>query len=123
VKLQWVFLKASVGVFGATGYSGREAVRLLRGHPHAAVAFTTGSAEGHVPHEKGLEQAADAYLLSLPHGVSATYVARLRAARLIRTPSSWISPATCACRAPRPTRRGTATSILPRNCSGRRPTA
>src|SRR5262245_55993349 len=73
-------MKASVGVFGATGYSGREAVRLLRGHPHAAVAFTTGSSEGHLPHEKGIERAADAYLLSLPHGVSATYVARLRAA-------------------------------------------
>ncbi len=73
-------MKASVGVFGATGYSGREAVRLLGGHPLAAVSFTTGSAEGHVAHEKGIERVADAYLLSLPHGVSASYVARLRAA-------------------------------------------
>jgi N-acetyl-gamma-glutamyl-phosphate reductase len=70
-----------VGVFGATGYSGREVVRLLSAHPRAEVAFTTGSAEGHLSHEAGLEQAADAYLLSLPHGVSATYVARLREAR------------------------------------------
>jgi len=73
-------LKASVGVFGATGYAGREAVRLLRSHAYAQVAFTTGSSEGHVPHEAAIERRADAYLLSLPHGVSASYVARLRQA-------------------------------------------
>jgi len=70
-----------VGVFGATGYTGRELVRLLRRHPRASVAFTTGSGGGHLAHEKGLEQAADAYMLALPHGVSATYAARLREAR------------------------------------------
>jgi N-acetyl-gamma-glutamyl-phosphate reductase len=70
-----------VGVFGATGYSGKEAVRLLARHPRARVAFTTGSAGGHVPHEKALERAADAYLLALPHGVSAKYAAQLRATR------------------------------------------
>jgi N-acetyl-gamma-glutamyl-phosphate reductase len=70
-----------VGVFGATGYAGREAVRLLSAHPRASVAFTTGTGEGHLAHEAGLAQAADAYLLSLPHGVSATYAARLREAR------------------------------------------
>jgi N-acetyl-gamma-glutamyl-phosphate reductase len=74
-------MKASIGVFGATGYAGREAVRLLSAHPSASVAFTTGTAEGHVAHEAGLERAADAYLLSVPHGVSAAYVARLREAR------------------------------------------
>jgi N-acetyl-gamma-glutamyl-phosphate reductase len=73
-------MAARVGVFGATGYAGRELVRLLRQHPQAEVAFTTGSSQGHLAHEAGLEQAADAYLLSLPHGISATYVARLRAA-------------------------------------------
>jgi N-acetyl-gamma-glutamyl-phosphate reductase len=70
-----------VGVFGATGYAGREAVRLLSAHPRAKVAFTTGSGEGHVPHEAALDREADAYLLSLPHGISATYAARLREAR------------------------------------------
>ena len=70
-----------VGVFGATGYTGRELVRLLRRHPRASVAFTTGSEAGHLAHEAGLEQAADAYFLALPHGVAATYAARLRAAR------------------------------------------
>jgi N-acetyl-gamma-glutamyl-phosphate reductase len=69
---------AAVGVFGATGYTGRELVRLLRGHPNARVGFTTGSGAGHLAHEAGLDAAADAYFLALPHGVSATYAARLR---------------------------------------------
>jgi len=73
-------MTASVGVFGATGYTGREAVRLLGRHPRASLAFTTGTGAGHLPHESGLEQRADAYLLSLPHGVSASFVARLREA-------------------------------------------
>ena len=71
----------SVGVFGATGYAGREAVRLLSAHPRARVAFRTGSGEGNLPHEAGLEQASDAYLLCLPHGISSSYAARLREAR------------------------------------------
>jgi N-acetyl-gamma-glutamyl-phosphate reductase len=70
-----------VGVFGATGYTGQELVRLLAAHPQVRVAFTTGSTRGHVPHEAGLERAADAYLLALPHGVAAAYAARLRAER------------------------------------------
>ncbi|MFI5169582.1 MAG: N-acetyl-gamma-glutamyl-phosphate reductase [Vicinamibacterales bacterium] len=70
-----------VGVFGATGYTGRELVRLLRRHPRASVAFTTGSGAGHLAHEKGLEQAADAYMLALPHGVAAAYAAKLRESR------------------------------------------
>lgn len=70
-----------VGVFGATGYAGRELVRLLSVHPEARVAFTTGTGEGHVAHEAGLERAADAYFLALPHGVSARYAERLRRER------------------------------------------
>lgn len=70
-----------VGVFGATGYTGRELVRLLAAHPQAEVAFRTGSSAGHVAHESGLERDADAYLLALPHGVSATYAARLHQER------------------------------------------
>ena len=73
-------MSARVGVFGATGYTGRELVRLLRSHPRARVAFTTGSGTGHLAHEAGLEQVAAAYFLALPHGVAATYAARLRAA-------------------------------------------
>lgn len=73
-------MAAAVGVFGATGYAGREAVRLLGAHPEATLAFATGTGAGHLPHEAGLERAADAYLLALPHGVSAGFAARLRAA-------------------------------------------
>jgi N-acetyl-gamma-glutamyl-phosphate reductase len=67
-----------VGVFGATGYTGRELVALLSAHPMAQVRFTTGGTGPHLPHDAGLEQQADAYLLCLPHGVSARYAARLR---------------------------------------------
>jgi N-acetyl-gamma-glutamyl-phosphate reductase len=74
-------VSARVGVFGATGYTGREAVRLLRAHPRARVAFTTGSGGGHLAHEKGLGEEADVYFLALPHGVSARYAAHLREAR------------------------------------------
>jgi N-acetyl-gamma-glutamyl-phosphate reductase len=72
---------ARVGVFGATGYSGRELVRLLRAHPRAQIAFTTGSGGSHLPHERGLERDADVYMLALPHGVAARYAARLRGER------------------------------------------
>jgi N-acetyl-gamma-glutamyl-phosphate reductase len=74
-------VSARVGVFGATGYTGRELVRLLRRHPRARVAFTTGSETGHLAHEAGLAEAADAYCLAMPHGIAATYAARLREAR------------------------------------------
>ena len=68
-------------MFGATGYTGREVVRLLAGHPRVRVAFTTGTGDGHLPHDAGLERDAQAYLLALPHGVSARFAARLRAER------------------------------------------
>jgi len=70
----------NVGVFGATGYAGRELVRILAVHPRARVAFTTGTGDGHLAHEGGLERKADAYFVSLPHGISATFAARLRVA-------------------------------------------
>jgi len=71
---------ASVGIFGATGYTGRELARLLSVHPEASVRFATGSGDGHLPHEAGVAVACDAYLLALPHGVSAPFAARLREA-------------------------------------------
>jgi N-acetyl-gamma-glutamyl-phosphate reductase len=70
-----------VGVFGATGYSGRELVRLLAAHPQAKVRFTTGSGDGHLPHEAGLEREAGAYFLALPHEVAGPFAARLQEAR------------------------------------------
>jgi N-acetyl-gamma-glutamyl-phosphate reductase len=71
--------RAQVGVFGATGYTGRELVRLVAAHPCARLAFTTGTGAGHLPHEEGLAREAEAYLLALPHGVSGRYAAQLRA--------------------------------------------
>jgi N-acetyl-gamma-glutamyl-phosphate reductase len=74
-------LTVRAGVFGATGYTGRELVRLLGRHPRARLAFTTGSGTGHLAHEAALDEAADAYFLALPHGVAATYASRLREKR------------------------------------------
>jgi N-acetyl-gamma-glutamyl-phosphate reductase len=74
-------LGARAGVFGATGYTGQELVRLLRGHPRVRVAFTTGSTGGHLAHDAGLDQAADAYFLAMPHGIAASYASRLRETR------------------------------------------
>ena len=74
-------MATTVGVFGATGYTGRELVRLLSAHPEATLAFTTGSGGGHLAHEAGLEREADAYCLALPHGISASYAAKLRRTR------------------------------------------
>jgi N-acetyl-gamma-glutamyl-phosphate reductase len=70
-----------VGIFGASGYAGREAVRILARHPEARLEFATGSGEGRIPHEEGVARGADAYLLALPHGVSGAYAARLRGAQ------------------------------------------
>lgn len=69
-----------VGVFGASGYTGRELIRILGRHPQVELGFTTGSGNGHVSHETGLEREAAVFFLCLPHGVSATFAARLRQA-------------------------------------------
>jgi N-acetyl-gamma-glutamyl-phosphate reductase len=74
-------LATRVGVFGATGYTGRELVRWLSVHPEVDLAFTTGSGEGHVAHEAGLLREAGAYCLALPHGVAARYAETLRRER------------------------------------------
>jgi N-acetyl-gamma-glutamyl-phosphate reductase len=71
-------MKKQVGVFGATGYSGKELVRLLAGHPALEVAFATGTGNGHLKHDEGLSQRADAFLLALPHGIAGVYASRLR---------------------------------------------
>jgi N-acetyl-gamma-glutamyl-phosphate reductase len=70
-------VSTTVGVFGATGYAGRELVRLLANHPEAKVAFTTGSGGGHLPHDKGMDEHAHVYFLALPHGVAAKYAQTL----------------------------------------------
>lgn len=71
----------TVGIFGGSGYSGRELSRWLSRHPRALVEFSTGSAKPHIPHEEGLARRADVYFLCLPHVTSASYVAKLREAQ------------------------------------------
>lgn len=70
-----------VGIFGGSGYSGRELTRWLRRHPRATVEFSTGSTAPHIPHEEGLARGADVYFLCLPHVTSAAYVRKVREAR------------------------------------------
>jgi N-acetyl-gamma-glutamyl-phosphate reductase len=88
----YAFMPASkirVAVFGASGYSGAELLRLLAGHPHAEVtAVTAGERAGQrvgdvYPHlapfadlvlepiEADVSTRADAAFLALPHGTSA----------------------------------------------------
>jgi N-acetyl-gamma-glutamyl-phosphate reductase len=79
--------RVPVGVLGASGYVGRELLRLLAGHPGASVAFATAeSAAGEVVDGVRLVRAADApfgqveiVCSCLPHGVSGRYVQEARA--------------------------------------------
>lgn len=73
--------KVKVGIFGGSGYSGRELIRWLRRHSRATVEFSTGSSAPHIPHEDGLNREADVYFLCLPHITSAAYVRKVREAR------------------------------------------
>jgi N-acetyl-gamma-glutamyl-phosphate reductase len=68
-------VRETVGIFGATGYSGRELARLVSVHPSLHLAFTTG--KGHLDHEAGIDHRAQAYFLCLPHGVSARFASEL----------------------------------------------
>ena len=70
-----------VGIFGGSGYAGRELALWLGRHRRASVRFTTGSSQPHIPHEEGLTRLADAYFLCLPHGTSASYASKLREQR------------------------------------------
>jgi N-acetyl-gamma-glutamyl-phosphate reductase len=84
-----------VGVLGATGYAGRELIGLLAGHPRAEVVFATSESEAGSPlrrlarraPELALVRAEEAELGSvdvvfscLPHGASAHWCERARAA-------------------------------------------
>lgn len=84
-----------VGVIGATGYSGIEAVKIVAGHPQADVTYVTSTKEVGTPlsqvypglHRLGLtyeafdpdlaKSRADAFLLCLPHGQAAAFAAVL----------------------------------------------
>jgi N-acetyl-gamma-glutamyl-phosphate reductase len=84
-----------VGIFGATGYTGYELVKLLSGHPEVEIVFATSrSSAGRrlsdlypcpydvalvAPEEAALE-AIDVAYLCLPHGESMVTVEQVRAA-------------------------------------------
>src|SRR5262245_56501507 len=85
----------NVGIIGASGYSGEELLRLLLGHPHAALAAATsrqfaGQTVAQVfprfslnakarelrfadPNPELLARQAQIVFLALPHGVAASY--------------------------------------------------
>ena len=77
-----------VAVLGASGYVGRELLRLLAGHPGASVVFATAEAgagevvEGHrlITADDAPFSRVEVVLSALPHGVSGGYVQRARAA-------------------------------------------
>lgn len=84
---------ARVGVLGATGYTGRELIRLLSAHPRAEVAFGTSESEAGASLRSLWRGAADRPLVQiaeaameecdlvfscLPHGASASWVERAR---------------------------------------------
>lgn len=85
--------KIPVGILGASGYAGRELCTLVASHPHLTLAYATANAQrGESIDVAGGERVrfvatedaplGDAELVfsSLPHGASAEWVARVRAA-------------------------------------------
>lgn len=70
-----------VGIYGASGYAGGEAVRILTRHPHVEIAFATSDNYAGEPvpttdlhyirHDDAATDTVDAVFLALPHGASA----------------------------------------------------
>src|SRR5690554_5788317 len=78
-----------IGVFGATGYAGRELIRLIAHHPRTSLVFATSESEAGTPLRQIDRAAADLDLVkaedapvaecdfvfsSLPHGYSLRWV-------------------------------------------------
>jgi N-acetyl-gamma-glutamyl-phosphate reductase len=87
--------QARVGVLGATGYTGRELIRRLAEHPRARIVFATSESEAGTPLRRIARRApelalvksedaeldtADVVFSCLPHGASALWCERARAA-------------------------------------------
>lgn len=87
--------RIAVGVLGATGYAGRELVRLLAEHPRMRIALATSEGEAGEPlraihpsapdlrlarAEEARLEGCDAVVSCLPHGASLPWVERARAA-------------------------------------------
>lgn len=84
---------ARIGVLGATGYTGRELIRLLAAHPRGQVVFATSESEAGLPLRRIARQAPDLALVRavdaplgecdvvfscLPHGESLRWTERAR---------------------------------------------
>lgn len=85
--------KASVAIVGATGYTGRELLRLLAHHPSLELRHVMGSREGQTPEPPELPvdpsiepldldrlRGVDAVFLCTPHGAAADLAAKILAA-------------------------------------------
>jgi len=65
--------KLVAGIAGASGYAGRELVRLLSGHPAFTVGQRQARSEGYDPLDVEALAACDIVFLCLPHGESAAF--------------------------------------------------
>lgn len=81
-----------VGVYGASGYAGQDAVEILAHHPQVELVFATSNSYAdqavpftnlhYIPHEQADLSSIDAVFLALPHTVSAPMAAKAQAAGL-----------------------------------------
>jgi N-acetyl-gamma-glutamyl-phosphate reductase len=79
-----------VGIYGAAGYAGQDAVALLSQHPAVEIRFATSNTDAgqpvphtdlrYVPHDDADLNTVDTVLLALPHGASAAVAMRARSA-------------------------------------------
>ncbi|MCL1633912.1 N-acetyl-gamma-glutamyl-phosphate reductase [Luteimonas sp. SX5] len=90
-------VRKSIGIVGARGHTGAELIRLIAGHPHFELAFVSSReldgqpVSAHVSEYRGdlrysnfapqqlAEHGADAYVLALPNGRAADFVAGIAA--------------------------------------------
>ena len=69
-----------IGIIGARGYVGRELVEIVGRHTGLELALSVSQRDGASPEDIAAEQ-LDAYLLALPNGATAAYVAAISSAR------------------------------------------
>jgi N-acetyl-gamma-glutamyl-phosphate reductase len=88
------YAEARIGILGAGGYAGRELARLLSRHPHARIAWATSESDAGKPlgdvipgvdgpaliRSDDADLAVDCVVSCLPHGDSAKWMERVRAA-------------------------------------------
>jgi N-acetyl-gamma-glutamyl-phosphate reductase len=72
--------KAAVGIIGARGHVGREVVDLVEKHPDLELALAVSHRDGPTP-EGVAEKKLDVYVLALPNGTCAPFVAAISRAR------------------------------------------